>query len=132
MSEMSPQQLSPNTRKALEVLVQLIRKGSIPEEFDIIWAIGGAAVLTPEKRFLTIKQPNIQPLHIDALQDTGLLFSRPTIHDGREVQRHCFITPEGYSSIDSGFSSPVRDAHAGAPVEIAESLSSFREPIPIR
>jgi hypothetical protein len=52
---MNPNQLSPNTRKALQALVQLIREGKIPEEFDILWSLEGAVVITPEKKFLSIQ-----------------------------------------------------------------------------
>src|SRR6266480_8160946 len=123
---MNPQQLSPNTRKVLQAFVELIHEGKIPEEFVIFWGMDGAAILTPDKQFLSITQQNIQKLHIDALQAAGLLFGQPTLDDGREISRQCFITPVGYSSAKSGFAN-LSEEPKDTPIEITESLKRFHK-----
>lgn len=124
-------QLSPNTRRVLEALVAAVRERSIPEEFTIVWAMDGAMLAVPNKGFAKLEGVNVQQLNLEALEKAGLLFSRPDLHEGREISRECFITPDGYRLVDSGFteSSPVIQ-ESDVPVEITESLRRFREAYP--
>jgi hypothetical protein len=50
------------------------------------------------------------------------------------MHRHCYITPEGYSLVESGFATQLSEVPADAPVEITESLRRFQEshPNPLR
>jgi hypothetical protein len=129
---MNPDQLSPTTRKILALLVEEIRNGEIPEEFDLVWGIDGAAFSTPDKGFVSIEGFNIRRIHIDALQDAGLIYSRPTLHDGREIMRHCFITPDGYACVDGNLASDnVTERQHSVPVEISESYAAFLKDNPM-
>jgi hypothetical protein len=128
---MTPDQLSPNTRKTLATLVEAIRQKLIPEEFDMMWDANGVAFFLVEGKFVTLEGVSIQKLHIEALGAAELLFSHLTFHEGREMMRRCYITPEGYGWVDSGFTESSRlIEESGVPVEITESLRRFREAYP--
>jgi hypothetical protein len=64
---MTPDQLSPNSRKVLQIAVELTTDGSIPPEFDIVWGNNGGAFNVPEGGFLSPETVKISPLHLDAL-----------------------------------------------------------------
>ena len=132
---MSPSQLSPNTKDVLKALVQAVRDGVFSEEFDIVWGMDGAAFTSKDQKgFRSFKDLSVQRLNIEALEECGLLFTRPTYHDGREVLRHGYITPAGYALVDADFANSQNSTSSYTPVEIQESLSSFLEahPNPLR
>jgi hypothetical protein len=90
----------------------------------------GAAFSIPNKGFVTFDGITFRRIHIDALESAGLVFSRPTLHDGREVMRTCFVTPEGYALVDRSFVASPSISAITIPVEITDSLKAFQQDHP--
>src|SRR6266404_7407232 len=132
--------LTERHKQCLKELLKLVRDGSIPEEFHIIYDMEGPLIVSSDQKFLRME--GLSRLGLEALTRAGYLFSLPTYErsssefGGRTTEREsedsraCYITPDGIRAADSNFS-PFEDLTIRrAPVEITQSLGKFRADFP--
>ena len=135
--------LTETHKESLKALVKLVREGTIPEEFHVHYYGGDdEPMLLGKDRKNTYKVCGLSRLGLEALTRADLLFSLPsyerrtssfstsTTESESEKHRSCYITPEGFRAVDSGFA-PFNDLiMRRVPVELTSSLAHFKRDFP--
>jgi hypothetical protein len=135
------EKLSTRHKDILKELVNLVRDGTLDDEFHIFWGVDGAFI-PPKNKAGFLSAPGITRIALQALEEEELIrseihtetmvseFGSSTRHETRERHRVCTITPRGYQVVDNDFMKTTPIVGMAPPVEIADSLDRFREDFP--
>lgn len=134
--------LTERHKECLKALLKLVREGTIPEEFHVIYANEPMLIPAEDKGKGCLQLEGLSRLALESLTRAGFLFSLSsyerrssafgagvTEHES-ENSRDCYITPEGVRAVDSNFA-PFEDIlMRRPPIEITSSLTAFRSDFP--
>jgi hypothetical protein len=135
--------LTETHKECLKALVKMVREGTIPAEFQVLYyGAREGPVLVGKDGQHTYGVTGLSRLGLEALTRAELLFSLPsyqchassfstsTTETESERGRSCYITPDGFRAVDSGFA-PFNDlVMHRAPVELTSSLAHFKRDFP--
>ncbi len=134
-------QITDRHKECLRDLVKLVREGTISDEFYVFYGKKGP-IISKEDGTGWVKVDGLSRLGLEALTRADFIFSLPNY--GRqsmeirgskkeresEESRACYITPEGFRAVDSGFA-PFEDImQRRPPIEITRSLAAFKDDFP--
>jgi len=134
------QNLTDRSKEVLTKLVELIRNGTIEDEFHLMWSMEGPVILTSPG---FVQVPKVTKMSLDSLAQLSLIecqiskedevyeiISGRERHRSMETGRTCTVTPKGFRAVETNFAAITPTQFVTPPSEIAESLDLFREDHP--